>query len=63
MPNWTGGISSTSDEDDDEQQTVSIGNTHLRKCLLCNIEVKIKVEKINESNVNFSLATSKKSSL
>jgi hypothetical protein len=38
-------MASTSDDDDDEQQPVTTSNNHLRKCLLCNIEVKKNVEK------------------
>jgi len=44
VPNWTGGMTSTSDDDEDDdddgQQAIPIRNNHLRKCLLCNIEVK-----------------------
>jgi len=48
MPNWTGGMVSTSEDDDDddnEQQATTTRNNHLRKCLLCNIEVKRKLKK------------------
>jgi hypothetical protein len=45
VPNWTGGMVSTSDDDDDDgQPIVATNNTHLRKCLLCNIEVKKRTE-------------------
>lgn len=62
MPNWTGGMASTSDDDDDdEQQAVPIRDNQLRKCLLCNIEVRKKIEKI--VLIWFFVATSTKSSL
>ncbi|CAF0758009.1 unnamed protein product [Adineta ricciae] len=47
VPNWTGGMNSTSD-DDDEEEDISEQNTkvprdsHLRKCLLCNIEQPLR---------------------
>ncbi len=41
-------MASTSDDDDDEQQPVTTSNNHLRKCLLCNIEVKKKYRENKE---------------
>ena len=59
MPNWTGGLNSTSD-DEDEEEDISEQNTkvprdsHLRKCLLCNIEVENPIRKEIGNDLNFS---------
>ncbi len=50
MPNWTGGMVSTSDDDNDDDHDEQDGvatrnNNHLRKCLLCNIQVRKNLRK------------------
>lgn len=45
IPNWTGQMNGSSDEEDESpegQRMTTNSNSHLRKCLLCNIEVKKK---------------------
>ena len=38
-------ISTSEDDDENEQAAVTSNNSYLRKCLLCNIEVKLDCEK------------------
>ena len=43
IPNWTGQMDASSDEESESpegQQMTTNSNHHLRKCLLCNIEVR-----------------------
>ncbi|CAF0806009.1 unnamed protein product [Adineta steineri] len=50
VPNWSGGMVPISDDEDDndddddgdEQKAVTTSKTHLRKCLLCNIEQPLR---------------------
>ena len=52
-------MNSTSDDDDEEediseQNTKVPRNSHLRKCLLCNIEVESRIRKEIDHDLNFS---------
>jgi palmitoyltransferase len=43
LPRWTGAIESASDDDENDlEQPITTNNSHLRKCLLCNIEQPLR---------------------